>query len=95
MQGVIHSGGVLADASLQNQTAHGVRTSFAPKVSSAKLWEGTATMQPASVHIAFSSVAALIGSGGQTNYCMANAVLDVAVQVWQQQVGCKIKFLQF
>ena len=75
-----HSGGVLADAALPNQTLHGIRAAFAPKVSSAQLWQQPVGMQPSVMHLLFSSVAALLGSPGQANYSAANASLDTAAQ---------------
>ena len=86
LQGVIHSGGVLADATLPNQTLGGVRTVFAPKVTSAQLWQPRVALQPAPMHVAFSSVAALLGSPGQANYAAANALLDALAGAWRAQV---------
>lgn len=84
---MVHSGGILADATIANQTLHGVRTVFAPKVSSAKLWEKSVALQPATMHITFSSVAALLGSPGQANYGAANATLDAVANAWRMQVS--------
>lgn len=86
LQGVVHSGGVLADASLQNQTLHGIRAAFAPKTSSAQLWQLPVGLQPSALHLTFSSVAALLGSPGQANYSAANATLDAMALSWQAQV---------
>ena len=85
VQGVVHSGGVLADATILNQTLPGIRTAFAPKVSSAQLWERALGRQPGTMHVTFSSVAALLGSPGQANYSAANAVLDAMAQGWAAQ----------
>ncbi len=85
-QGVVHSGGVLADAALPNQTLHGLRAAFAPKASSAQLWQQPVGLQPSAMHLLFSSVAALLGSPGQANYSAANASLDAMARIWQSQV---------
>ena len=83
----MHSGGVLADAAIPNQTLAGIRASFGPKVISGQLWERTVGVSPATMHIAFSSVAALLGSPGQANYSMANASLDAMARGWQEQAS--------
>lgn len=81
--GVVHAGGVLADGVLMAQTLASLRTVFAPKVNgSMRLAEVTQT-QPAAVQLLFSSVAALLGSPGQTNYSAANATLDAMSSGWQ------------
>ncbi|KAL4451846.1 hypothetical protein ABPG75_007508, partial [Micractinium tetrahymenae] len=85
LQGVVHSGGVLADAALPNQTLRGIRAAFAPKASSAQLWQQPVGLQPSAMHLVFSSVAALLGSPGQANYSAANAVLDTMAQAWMAQ----------
>jgi acyl carrier protein len=85
VQGVFHSGGVLADATIPNQTLAGIRAAAAPKTSSAQLWQGVLGAQPATMHIVFSSVAALLGSPGQANYSAANAALDGIAQAWQSR----------
>ena len=88
LQGVVHSGGVLADATIANQTLPGILTSFAPKPVGASLWQRPVGLQPAVMHLTFSSVAALLGSPGQANYSVANAALDAMAQRWQTQVSC-------
>ena len=73
---LMHAGGVLADASIGNQTASGLRKVFQPKVS------GTLNLQKhtkglaAGAHVLFSSIASLWGSPGQLQYAAANSVLD-------------------
>ena len=82
-----HAGGVLQDSILANQTAGGGRRVFAPKVG------GLGKMRaelcaPTSCTVLFSSVAALLGSAGQANYCAANAVMDSSAQVEVAQGRC-------
>ena len=84
---LFHSGGVLVDATLANQAPAGIRAVFAAKVSAAIRWRGALQVQPAAAEVLFSSVAALLGSGGQTNYSAANAALDAMATNLQQQVG--------
>jgi NAD(P)-dependent dehydrogenase (short-subunit alcohol dehydrogenase family) len=87
LQGVVHSGGMLADAAIPNQTLSGIWAAFAPKASSAQLWQLPVGLQASAMHLTFSSVAALLGSPGQANYSAANAALDAMALSWQAQVG--------
>ena len=84
---VMHAGGVLADATVANQTAAGVRTVFAPKV------QGVLNIGPVHSawgrHVLFSSIAALWGSTGQLQYSAANSLLD-ALSVGTQQLGVTV-----
>lgn len=93
-QGVFHSGGVLADATLPKQTPSKINTALAPKLNSALLWSQAVGLQPATMHVTFSSVAALLGSPGQANYGAANAMLDALAEGWQAQgaVGMSIQW---
>ena len=84
---LFHSGGVLADATLAKQAPSGIRAVFAAKVSAALRWRGSLQAQPAAAEVLFSSVAALLGSGGQANYSAANAALDAMATSLQQQVS--------
>ena len=81
--GVIHSAGILRDALLPMQTQKGLQQVWAPKAQAA--WslhqasceDGTELDQ----FVMFSSVAALVGNAGQTNYAAANAWLDGLVKL--------------
>ena len=80
---VLHAGGVLADATLRNQTLSGLRKVMGAKVSGLPHLLGAAQLQPGAHHVLFSSVASLLGSPGQANYSAANAALDAAASSWQ------------
>ena len=84
---LFHSGGLLADATLAKQAPAGIRAVFSAKVTAAQRWQHTVQAQPAAAQVLFSSVAALLGSGGQTNYSAANAALDAMASNHQQKVG--------
>ena len=86
-QGLIHAGGVLADATLLKQSSRSVQTVFAPKVGAARLLHGQAWLQPSKTQLFFSSVAAMLGSAGQASYSTANAALDGLAACWKLQ-GC-------
>ena len=72
--GIIHTAGVLHDATLPNVTAEGISEVLAPKVLGT-LWL-TELVPDTDFLLLFSSAAALFGSAGQSAYCAANAFLD-------------------
>ncbi|MFJ8504883.1 SDR family NAD(P)-dependent oxidoreductase [Streptomyces avermitilis] len=73
---VIHTAGVLDDATLQNLTPQSVDEVMRPKTDAAwHLHELTRDM-PLSAFVLFSSVAGAAGSPGQANYAAANCFLD-------------------
>ena len=77
LAGVWHAAGVLVDGVLASQVAGSLARVYAPKT------HGACTLQRACGVVVlracalFSSVAALLGGAGQTNYSAANACLDV------------------
>ncbi|PNG99823.1 Phenolphthiocerol synthesis polyketide synthase type I Pks15/1, partial [Tetrabaena socialis] len=73
---LVHAGGVLADATLANQTHAALRRVLAPKQSSLDQLAALARLHPASGTVLFSSIASLLGAPGQANYAAANAALD-------------------
>ena len=60
--------GVLRDNMLAGQHAAGVREVFGAKVSAAERLKDVSRVQPLDSAVMFSSIAALMGSAGQTNY---------------------------
>ena len=75
----IFAGGVLHDGLISKQTNTALRSVFAPKVSG--LANLAKTSQTTAIHhfAAFSSVAVLVGSGGQAIYAAGNAAMEAAV----------------
>ncbi len=78
LAGVVHCAGVLADASLDNQTPETFRQVFAPKVGGAwHLHRETLRLElDLDLFVLFSSMSGVTGTPGQTNYAAANAWLD-------------------
>ncbi|KAL8658296.1 MAG: hypothetical protein Q9226_001112 [Calogaya cf. arnoldii] len=74
VKGVIQASMVLQDAILENQTITSWHTSLAPKV------QGTynlhTTFPDLDFFITLSSIAGIIGSGGQANYAAGNTYMD-------------------
>ncbi|WP_408653894.1 type I polyketide synthase [Jatrophihabitans sp.] len=76
LTGVVHSAGVLDDATVDGLSTHQFDTVFAPKLDGAwHLHELTRDL-PLSTFLMFSSVAGVLGNAGQGNYAAANAFLD-------------------
>eukprot|EP00887_Chlorella_sp_A99_P003362 scaffold26.g3362.t1 len=85
ISGILHAGGVLRDATLQNQTLAGLRAVFAPKASgSSNLARASVALHPLAALNLFSSIAGFLGNGGQANYSAANALLDAEAARMQQ-----------
>jgi hypothetical protein len=80
---IIHAGGVLADATLQQQHLHGVQSVVGAKMSPVSTLLRACEQQPVRSVVLFSSVASLLGSPGQSNYAAANAGLDAAARAGQ------------
>mmetsp|Transcript_24221 Transcript_24221/g.76721 ORF Transcript_24221/g.76721 Transcript_24221/m.76721 type:complete len:1389 (-) Transcript_24221:1907-6073(-) len=77
--GVYHAAGLLADATVRNQTMGHFATVFAPKVHGAG-WLHAASLAGALQHFhAYSSVAGLIGNAAATPHSAANTWLDSLV----------------
>ncbi|KAM3575053.1 hypothetical protein VYU27_003073, partial [Nannochloropsis oceanica] len=78
VRGVIHSAGVLDDATVENQTVEKFERVFSSKVDGA--WHLHALAEELDVSldffVLFSSISSLMGSPGQSNYASANAALD-------------------
>ena len=74
--GVIHSVGVLADASLANQTWERIEQVLWPKVLGAWHLHRATADSDLDLFVLFSSVAGILGNPGQANHAAANAFLD-------------------
>ena len=83
LSGLVHAAGVLADATVQNQSASGIRKTLAAKAGGLQSMRTALGIQPCTACVLFSSVAALLGSAGQANYSAANGVLDGMAGQWQ------------
>lgn len=84
VDGVVHAAGVQAKRALDELTAEEVTTASAPKVLGVRNLD--ACCPDARMFVAFSSGAAVWGSGGQGAYAAANADLDAFAQ-WRRARG--------
>lgn len=73
---VLHAAAVLHDALLPRQTALGLRSVFAPKVSGALALLNALSVMPLQNIVQFGSLSALLGTKGQANYAAANCTLE-------------------
>jgi hypothetical protein len=83
LSAIMHAGGVLADAAVANQAAASMRAVAAPKSVALQLLTQRLVSLPVVSNILFSSMAALLGSAGQSNYAASNAALDAAARQLQ------------
>ena len=94
LAGVIHSVGVLADASLANQDWLRFERVLRPKVLGAwNLHRATLDLD-LELFVLFSSLAGLVGNPGQANHGAANAFLD-QLALWRRSAGLPGQVIQW
>ncbi|MEW2258477.1 SDR family NAD(P)-dependent oxidoreductase [Streptomyces sp. NPDC047869] len=76
INGVVHAAGVLRDGFALTKSADDFAAVLAPKVDGVRALDAATADDPLDFFVAFSSIAAHIGSAGQTDYAYANAYLD-------------------
>ncbi len=95
LTGLIHASGVLADSTLQNQSAQTVRSVMTAKVTSIEAIHQKVSLQPCHSSVLFSSVASFLGSAGQANYSAANGALDSLAAQWAAQGQAGVSSIQW
>lgn len=76
VHGIIHSAGVLRDAYIRNKHWDDMAAVFAPKILGAVLLDDATRDDPLDFFVMFSSLAALAGNAGQSDYSFANHYMD-------------------
>ncbi|MET8569203.1 SDR family NAD(P)-dependent oxidoreductase [Streptomyces sp. NPDC004783] len=90
--GIVHGAGVLADKTIADKTEEQVERVMSTKAAGLRaLLEATAD-DPLEVICLFSSVAAVFGNAGQSDYAMANEILaQVASAEQARRPGCLVR----
>ncbi len=86
LRGVLHGAAVIDDGILPSVTEERLRRNWAPKVEGAWHLHEATRHEPLDWFCSFSSIAALLGSPGQTSYAAANSWLDAFTQ-WRRSQG--------
>ena len=95
--GIVHGAGVLADKLIKDKTDEQFAAVFNTKVQGLQaLLEATRT-EPVNVIGLFSSVSGRFGNAGQSDYAMANEILNRVAQAEQQKRGdsCLVKSMSW
>src|SRR5262249_3463625 len=77
---VIHTAGVLNDATLTSQTPHHLATVLHPKANTAWHLHHATRHHDLAAFVLYSSISATLGGPGQANYAAANTFLDALAQ---------------
>jgi NADPH:quinone reductase-like Zn-dependent oxidoreductase/acyl carrier protein len=85
LRGVVHAAGVLADAPVQQVTAHQFADVWSPKVQGAWNLHSLTAGLPLDLFVMFSSMSAVLGAAGQACYTASNAFLDALAHARRQR----------
>lgn len=85
IHGVIHAAGVVRDSLVRNKTAEEMAAVLAPKIDGTLLLDEATKSQPLDFFVLFSSLAAVTGNPGQSDYGLANAFLDAFAAARERQ----------
>ncbi|VAW80207.1 Polyketide synthase modules and related proteins [hydrothermal vent metagenome] len=83
LKGIIHAAGVLADGVIQQQNTANYAQVFGPKVQGTWNLHQSTLGKNLDFFVMFSSIAALMGSPGQSNHAAANSFMDTFA-TWRQ-----------
>ena len=80
INGIVHSAGVLRDSYVRNKTFDEMKAVFAPKVYGTLHLDDVTADEKLDFFVSFSSLAALAGNAGQSDYSFANHFMDSFMQ---------------
>ncbi|MFJ8349306.1 SDR family NAD(P)-dependent oxidoreductase [Streptomyces sp. NPDC094153] len=90
--GIVHGAGVLADKLIADKTDEQVESVMSTKVDGLRALLAATADDPLDVICLFSSVAAVFGNAGQSDYAMANEILaQVASAEQARRPGCLVR----
>ncbi|MFB7456883.1 SDR family NAD(P)-dependent oxidoreductase [Streptomyces sp. NPDC056188] len=90
--GIVHGAGVLADKLIADKTDEQVESVMSTKVDGLRTLLAATADDPLDVICLFSSVAAVFGNAGQSDYAMANEILaQVASAEQVRRPGCLVR----
>ena len=90
----VHGAGVVADKNIVDKTEQQVERVLAPKIGGLRALLGAMRDDPLETIVLFSSVAGRTGNVGQSDYAMANEMLNkVAAREKRRRPGCLVKSL--
>ncbi|MGW1161220.1 SDR family NAD(P)-dependent oxidoreductase [Streptomyces sp. NPDC002519] len=90
--GIVHGAGVLADKRIADKTEEQVEQVMSTKVDGLRALLAATADDPLDVICLFSSVAAVFGNAGQSDYAMANEILgQVASAEQARRPGCLVR----
>ncbi|MER0242131.1 SDR family NAD(P)-dependent oxidoreductase [Streptomyces sp. HSW2009] len=83
--GLIHSAGALRDGALQHKRPEEMAEVFRAKVLGTRYLDEALRTEPLECFVMFSSLAAVLGNFGQSDYCFANSYLDAFAEYRTKQ----------
>lgn len=90
--GIVHGAGVLADKRIVDRTEEQAESVMATKVDGLRALLAATADDPLDTMLLFSSVAAVFGNAGQSDYAMANEVLHQVASAEQvRRPGCLVR----
>lgn len=90
--GVVHGAGLLADSMIGSKTDGQFTSVFSPKVDGLRALLDVTADDPLDLLCAFSSIAAYAGNPGQSDYAMANEVMNQVLAAEQaRRPGCLVR----
>ncbi len=85
VKGIFHAAGSIEDAYIREKDPEKAKSVITPKIQGILNIDSALQNEPLDFVVLFSSVSAVLGNAGQSDYCYANSFLD-AFSVWRNQL---------